>query len=124
MLFALKDDDGNITALTDRNIPGATRVSAADPEVLGFLSLDASTLTSATDYLEDSDLATIRILEDLIDTLTERQVIRFTDLPPAAQRKLLSRKVARTLAGGDEESEMDSGENESELFLREEDQLF
>lgn len=124
MLYALKDNDGNITALTDRNIPGAIPVSAADPDVLGFLSLDASTVSGATDYLEDSDLSTIRILEDLIDTLTERQVIRFTDLPPEAQRKLLSRKVARTLAGSEEEMGEESNEVSDELFLREEDQLF
>ncbi len=124
MLYALRDDDGKITALTDRNIPGAIAVSASDPEVLGFLSLDAASMASATDFLEDSDLSTIRILEDLIDTLTELQVIRFTDLPPAAQRKLLSRKVARTLAGGDEERKMDEELEENNLFLREDDQLF
>ncbi|MBP0047731.1 hypothetical protein H9C73_03205 [Marinobacterium sp. AK62] len=122
MLFALRDESGNITALTDRNIPGATAVDAADPEVLSFLSLDASAMASATDFLEDSDLSTIRILEDLVDTLVDRQVIRFTDLPPPAQRKLLSRKVARTL-NSDEDDRFESVE-EDKLFLHDEDQLF
>jgi hypothetical protein len=41
----------------------------------------------------DSDLA--RVLEDLIDALITRGVIQFTDLPQAAQGKLLERRQTR-----------------------------
>ena len=123
MLFALRNKAGSITALTDRAVSGATPVKASDPEVLQFLSLDIRML-SASDFLDDSDLSTVRILEDLIDTLIDRQVIRFTDLPSAAQRKLLSRKVARTLASGEDEQKEDARGTEDVPFLREDDQLF
>ena len=37
----------------------------------------------------------IRVVEDLIDVLIEKGVIRITDLPPGAQRKLTARKDLR-----------------------------
>jgi hypothetical protein len=45
--------------------------------------------------LSQSDAAIARVLEDLIDVLISRGVIQFTDLPAAAQTKLLSRREAR-----------------------------
>jgi hypothetical protein len=40
-------------------------------------------------------LSFVRVLEDVIDLLVERGVIRFTDLPLAAQTKLLQRRDSR-----------------------------
>lgn len=119
MLYVLRDQDGNITALTDRPAANAEPARASDPEVMKFLSLDGDNFT-ASDFLDESDLSTVRILEDLIDTLIDQQIIRFTDLPPAAQNKLLSRKVARSLATP---GSMDD-EVENSVLIREDDQLF
>lgn len=61
--------------------------------------------------LAESDAALARVTEDLIDVLITRGVIQFTDLPPAAQEKLLLRKQNRALLGnrldliGDEDPE-------------------
>ncbi|MBY0266684.1 MAG: hypothetical protein K2W84_09755 [Burkholderiales bacterium] len=41
------------------------------------------------------DARLVRVLEDLVDTLIERNVIRLTDLPEDAQQKLLERKRFR-----------------------------
>lgn len=43
-----------------------------------------------------SDASMVRVLEDLIHVLVERGVIRFTDLPAAAQTKLNERAHWRT----------------------------
>ena len=43
----------------------------------------------------ESDLQLARVLEDLINILTERDVIRFTDFPPAAQKRLNDRQLMR-----------------------------
>ncbi|PTD95165.1 hypothetical protein [Pseudothauera lacus] len=45
--------------------------------------------------LAASDLPLVRVLEDVVDLLVERAVIRFTDLPAAAQDKLSARRSAR-----------------------------
>lgn len=41
----------------------------------------------------DADL--VRVLEDLVDTLAARGVLRITDLPPPAQAKLFARQAHR-----------------------------
>ena len=45
--------------------------------------------------LNESDVALARVLEDVIDVLITRGVIQFTDLPQAAQVKLLERRETR-----------------------------
>ena len=50
--------------------------------------------------LKQSDLEMIRVLDDLIQVLTTKGVIRVTDLPPAAQAKLMDRSQARESLGG------------------------
>ena len=47
------------------------------------------------DLLNQTDVALVRVLEDLIDALITRGVIQFTDLPQAAQAKLLERRQSR-----------------------------
>ncbi len=57
-----------------------------------------------------SDRNFIRVLEDVVDLLMERDVIRLTDFPEAAQQKLLERRSLRhslgklNLLGDDEDS--------------------
>lgn len=49
----------------------------------------------AEELLSQSDTAIARVLEDLVDVLITRGVIQFTDLPVAAQDKLMSRRQTR-----------------------------
>ncbi|MCO5356943.1 hypothetical protein [Acidovorax kalamii] len=46
--------------------------------------------------LSETDASLARVTEDLINLLVERGVIRFTDLPQAAQDKLLARQQTRS----------------------------
>lgn len=50
--------------------------------------------------LRQSDLEMIRVLEDLIHLLIHKGVVRITDLPEAAQAKLMERSKARDALGG------------------------
>lgn len=47
------------------------------------------------DVLSASDLQSIRIIDDLVMLLVGQNVIRYTDLPSAAQRKLMTRQQVR-----------------------------
>lgn len=51
--------------------------------------------TRALGKLAESDQALIRVVEDLIDTLIRKDLLHFTDLPEAAQAKLLERRTLR-----------------------------
>jgi hypothetical protein len=48
--------------------------------------------------LAESDQALIRVVEDVVDTLIRKDLLHFTDLPEAAQAKLLERRVLRRSA--------------------------
>ncbi|MCE8031504.1 tryptophan synthase subunit beta like protein [Billgrantia tianxiuensis] len=67
-------------------------VSPGAPELQSFLSgeKDADSLA-----LSKSDLAFVRVLEDVINVLMDKGVISFTDLPEPAQQKLLERQSLR-----------------------------
>ena len=69
-----------------------------DARILAWL--DREEVRVRLGRLKDSDLELIRVLEDLVDVLVTRGVIRYTDLPEAAQRKLQQRAETRAgLAG-------------------------
>jgi hypothetical protein len=98
-IYAKKDADGNIVALS--RDPG----DPADYDCWSILSHDAPEVREfieeligqekVDNILRDSDLSFVRVLEDVIDLLIERSVIRFTDLPLPAQTKLLQRRDRR-----------------------------
>lgn len=46
--------------------------------------------------LGESDLAMIRVVEDVVDLLIEQNLLRFTDLPVPAQEKLMQRRSLRS----------------------------
>ncbi|KEA63192.1 hypothetical protein ADIMK_2716 [Marinobacterium lacunae] len=126
MLYAKFDDQGKVISLTETPASGAREVTLRDPKVLEFLSMNDSQEFDPDVFLDQSDKSTIRILEDLIDTLVSQHLIRFTDLPMPAQKKLLSRKLARNLAR--EEAGLSSPEGQPQEnggnILDDEEQLF
>ena len=101
-LMCRRDAEGRIVALTrlpldEESIKvGAWQsVSADNAEVDAFVH-DVSSQAQA---LSQTDIGLARVLEDLIDVLIDRGLIQFTDLPEAAQAKLLQRRQTRTNLG-------------------------
>ncbi|MFC7407344.1 hypothetical protein [Hydrogenophaga atypica] len=100
MMHIQRDARGDIIGLLQRPLTEPEAASGqwlpadpADPAVAIF----ARRLAEAADHnplaLTDAELA--RVTEDLIDVLIDRAVIQFTDLPVAAQNKLLQRRQTR-----------------------------
>ncbi len=91
MPFVKRNLEGEIvavSALRDENHPDELTSDDAD------LRLFVQALSSKPG-LAESDLKLVRVLEDLIDLLVDKSVIRFTDLPQRAQEKLSARHGAR-----------------------------
>ena len=89
MPFIRRAPDGAIVALLAEEAEDAREFLAADhPEVRRFLGQEGQ----AFDAL-DADF--IRVLEDLIDVLIAKNVLRMTDLPEEVQSKLLIRRQLR-----------------------------
>ena len=123
MPFVKRDENGNVIAVySTAEMPGLEEVNANDPQLIDFLYAGDADAAAKKDMIE-SDLGLARVLEDLIDLLIEKGAFRFTDLPDAAQRKLLARRGLRkefayveTLFGkqDDDDSEYDDYENDDE----------
>jgi hypothetical protein len=111
MAYVERDNQGNIIAVFDTEKASAQEFLAIDnPELLDFLANKASS-DDARAALTTSDLSLVRVLEDLIYTLIDKNVILFTDLPLAAREKLANREKIRghlntldNLMGDSEES--------------------
>lgn len=95
MLYANRDADGVMVSISRHPQADAQPVNANDPEVKAFMASDAPAPSFDT---IDADF--VRVIEDVIDTLIKTQVIRLTDLPEAAQRKLTQRKGLRSRLHG------------------------
>lgn len=94
MLYVERGKDGKITALHNAPHPDAfEQKPLTDEEVIAFFN----GTESWRQLMVQSDLATVRILEDLIDILIRKNLIHFTELPEHAQQRLLERKHMREM---------------------------
>ncbi len=95
MPYIERSADGKIIGLRTVAGPNCTESkSLTDDEVLDFLkdNMDNNFLKS---LLAESDAGLIRLLEDLIDLLTKKNIILFTELPEKAQKKIIERVLIR-----------------------------
>lgn len=106
MPYVKRNEQGRIITIHLEPGEGLAELPPTSPELLAFMhkmGLEQSTL-------QQSDMRLVRVLEDLIDLLIDRDVIRFTDLPLPAQEKLMERRSIRQsmgaldLLGGDNET--------------------
>lgn len=95
MPYVTRDEQGQIQAVSLEPSAGASELPPDSPELAEFMSKIMGQGT-----LLQSDLRLVRVLEDLINLLIDREVIRFTDLPLAAQEKLMERRSMRQSLGG------------------------
>lgn len=95
MPYIKRDDKGGIVAVYRHSTEaGLEEVADDSQELREFLEITGLDTEANKEFL-DSDLSLARVLEDLIDVLIENKVMQFTDLPLAAQKKLLSRRGLR-----------------------------
>ena len=94
MPFVRRNAAGEIDAVfSHSNEAGQEFVAPEANELRDFLGTNAPTHFSAM------DAEFIRVMEDLIDTLIGKGLLRLTDLPSEAQHKLLARKDLRRRLG-------------------------
>jgi hypothetical protein len=91
MPYVKRDEHGRIAMVNLEPGEGLLEISASSPEMIDFMK----GMGIENSSLQQSDMRLVRVLEDLIDLLIARDVIRFTDLPQAAQEKLLERRSMR-----------------------------
>ena len=95
MPYVSRTPDGEIEAVFDRPGPNAREEIAQDAAELQKFIAQSHTREHAKRLLEESDQGVIRVVEDLIWVLLEKNVLVLTDLPLAVREKLSSRRAAR-----------------------------
>ena len=99
MPYVQRDKAGRISAISvEKNKVISEWLEPDAPELKEYMDK----LAAGTGYppvlenaLEESDHALIRVVDDLVNVLVEKNLMRFTDLPEAAQKKLLERRSLR-----------------------------
>jgi len=95
MAYVHRNSLGIIDAISDSaNEQNQEQLAIENPEVIDYLAKSQSSEEVKT-ALTESDIALIRVLEDLVNTLIDKKVILFTDLPLAARMKLSKREKIR-----------------------------
>lgn len=102
MPYVLRDATGRMIALSEVPLEeGAEEVDSDDPEVLAMIARLAETdLTIAGDRFLSSDLAFIRVIEDVVEILIRKGVLSISELPPAARDKMMERRALRGWLAG------------------------
>ena len=95
MIHAIRNSDGSIQSLSRVPQPGSETLDEYSSEVQKFFYAD-----SAGPAFNAADADFVRVIEDLIDTLIMKNLIRHSDITDAAQRKLLLRKGLRNRMQG------------------------
>ncbi|MCO7626594.1 tryptophan synthase subunit beta [Pseudomonas fluorescens] len=99
MFYVQRDAQGLLIRVEAAAYAEATETLPADShEIQAWFANEV--VETSLKQLKQSDLEMIRVLDDLIQVLTQKGVIRVTDLPPAAQAKLMDRTQAREALGG------------------------
>ncbi|MGF6556450.1 hypothetical protein ABIA48_002830 [Pseudomonas sp. S30_BP2TU TE3576] len=99
MFYVQRDAQGLLVRVEPAAYAGATETLPADHHEIQAWFANAA-VENSLKQLKQSDLEMIRVLDDLIQVLTQKGVIRVTDLPTAAQAKLMDRNQAREALGG------------------------
>ncbi|WP_226457611.1 tryptophan synthase subunit beta [Pseudomonas sp. AF03-9] len=99
MFYVQRDQNNALVRVEAQAYAEATETLPADHhDIQAWFAGDE--IENSLKQLKSSDLEMIRVLDDLIQVLTSKGVIRITDLPPAAQAKFLERTQARAALGG------------------------
>ena len=92
MPFVKREDSGKIAAVSLTTTLDCTEFVDAESAELEVFFED---VRPSSDSLRESDTDLVRVLEDLIEVLTSKGVLMFTELPESAQQKILFRKRLR-----------------------------
>lgn len=97
MPYVIRDASGKIVQISERPVDGGSeQLSADSAEYQQFVEEQAAhTAEQLRQQLAASDTGMARLVEDLVDLLIAKGVIKFTELPPAAGSKYLERQAAR-----------------------------
>jgi hypothetical protein len=97
MTYVIRDAEGKVVQVFNEPVTGAAEQIAPDSAEIKAFQADhtANTVEALRRQLMESDRGMARLVEDLVDVLIGKGIIKFTDLPAAAGTKYLERLSTR-----------------------------
>ena len=100
MVYVRRDEEQNIIEVSNELSDECNEeIDINSPELEAFLRQESVEAQQAIAELDQSDKVMGRVVEDLIELLITKNIITFTELPEATQRKILQRKRLRDILG-------------------------
>ncbi|WP_275289381.1 tryptophan synthase subunit beta like protein [Halomonas elongata] len=93
-MYVKRDERGHIQQVSREPTAECEEFLAADSRELLTFMMEGEA-SEETTHFQASDLAFVRVLEDVIQLLMDKGVISFVELPEAAQEKVLERQRLR-----------------------------
>ncbi len=97
MIYVERNEQGNITSLSLTSSTTNEEISVGSPELIEFIKHAPNCDELTTLVLNRLDLDMVRVIEDLLDIMIDRDLLRFTDLPIPVQDKLMFKRKIRNL---------------------------
>lgn len=92
-MYVQRNTHGDIIAVSREPLADISEpIAQNDPALRAFINAQQD---GTNHELAQSDQDMARVLEDVVNLLIDRSVIRFTDLPLPAQQKLMNRRALR-----------------------------
>lgn len=95
MIYIRRSTEGDIIEIDFSPADHLEEISLFDPQLKDFLQNSPNSEQLIKTVLDNLDKDMVRVIEDLVDVLVEKNLIRFTDLPNPVQNKLLFKKNIR-----------------------------
>ncbi|WP_319380580.1 hypothetical protein [Thiomicrorhabdus sp.] len=97
MVYIERNAEGNIERIEFDPSENREEISFYDPELRQFLETMPNREETIKKILDKLDLDMVRVIEDLIEILIDKNLMLFTDLPEPVQNKLMFKKALRSL---------------------------
>lgn len=78
--------------------PNLEEISLHDPKLKQYIETSTDSEELIQKVLNQLDLDMVRVIEDVIDILIDKNLMLFTDLPDPVQNKILFKKSIRNLS--------------------------
>ena len=103
MPYVQRDSSGRVSAIFQKPQKNAGELLPDDhPDLKSFFGgiLPQIHQENGTLHLTQTDIGLIRVIEDLIDVLIDKNILMLTDLPVEAREKIMFRKSTRERLSG------------------------
>jgi len=98
MIYIERNANGEFENIQFTPGPNREEISLHDPKLQNFIEQAPNSEEIIQTVLNRLDLDMVRVIEDVIDIMIDRNLILFTDLPDPVQNKILFKKTIRNLS--------------------------